>query len=110
MQESEKIVIKTTNEVSSLSPIQTRLIGIILFLFCLMIVLSIASLAVSIKRKNKRRIIYQIILSVIVFLFSYLILDKSIALNIFGINTDLYTILLLLSVGNILTLINIFKK
>ena len=110
MQGNEKIIDKTTNGESSLSPIQTRLIGSIILLFCLMIVLSIASLVVSIKRKNKRRIIYQIILSVMVFLFSYLILDKRIALNIFGINSDLYTIILLLSVGNILTLINILKK
>ena len=110
MQGKEIEVSKTLYKESSLTSLQTRLIESIVFLFCSIIVLSIISLIVNIKRRNKKRIIYQIVLSVIILLVSCLIIDKSIILRIFGADTDLYIPVILLSIGNILTLINIFKK
>ena len=110
MQGKEIEVSKTLYKESSLTSLQTILIESIVVLFCLIIGLSIVSLIVNIKRKNKKRIIYQIILSVIILLVSCLIIDKTIILDMFRADTDLYITLVLLSVGNILTLINIFKK
>lgn len=92
----------------SITPLQGKLLGTCLVLFCLMIVLSIISFIIAIKRKNKKRIIYQLILSVISLVGSFYIVGYSI--NIFGMNSDLYMGLIILALGNILTLINIFKK
>ena len=54
-----------------------------------------------------KRIIYQLILSVISLVGSFYIVGYSI--NIFGMNSDLYMGLIILALGNILTLININK-
>lgn len=115
MNEKEKIMNEIDLEakhinpdVTSITPLQGKLLGSCLILFCLMIIISIVSLIVSIKRKNKIRILYQIILSIVSLISSYYIVGNSIML--FGMNSDLYMGLTILAIGNILTLINIFKK
>ena len=97
-----------TNNAMSLTPLQSRLLGACIILFCLMIILSIISIVLNLKKKNKKRTIYQIILSAIALIASFYIVGYSI--NIFGMNSDLYMGLIILALGNILTLINIFKK
>ena len=97
-----------TNNTLSITPLQGRLIGACGILFCLLIVLSIISAILNFKKKNKKRAILQIVLSVIALAISFYIVGNSI--NIFGMNSDLYMGLIILSLGNILTFINIFKK
>lgn len=92
----------------SITHLQGRLLGSSFILFCLMIILSIISLILSIRRKNRKRIILQIILSAISLISSYYIVGNSI--NIFGIiNSHYYIGLFILVIGNIFTLINIKK-
>ena len=97
-----------TNNTLSITPMQGRLIGTCGILFCLLIVLSIISAILNFEKKNKKRAIYQIALSVIALALSFYIVGNSI--SIFGMNSDLYIGLIILSLGNILTFINIFKK
>ena len=94
--------------VETLLPMQQRMILICLILFILMIILTIISVILNIKRKNKKKTIYQILISAITMILPFCIIGYSISL--FGINSDLYLGLIILVIGNILTLINIFKK
>ena len=106
--DEKPVPIKDMQYDQSITPLQGKLLGTCLILFCLLIILSIISIFLNFKRKNKKRIIYQIILSVIVLVSSYYIVGNSVLL--FGMNSDLYMGLIILVLGNILTLINIFKK
>ena len=92
----------------TITPIAAKILGCCLVLFLILFVLSLLSVILNIKRKNKKIVIVQIVLSVILLFLSYYIIGNSICL--FGINSDLYFGLALLSIGNILTLINIFKN
>ena len=92
----------------TITPIAAKLLGCCLILFLVLFVLSILSIILNIKRKNKKIVIVQIVLSGILLFLSYYIVGNSICL--FGINSDLYLGLFLVILGNILTLINTFKN
>ena len=79
-----------------------------LVLFCILIILSIISVFLNFKRKNKKQIIYQMIISILTLIGSFYIVGNSVTL--FGLNSDLYMGLVILVIGNILTIINIAKK
>lgn len=92
----------------SITPMQGKLVIFCLILFSIMIVLTIVSVILNIKRKNKKKAIYQTITSIVTLIGSYYIVGYSI--RIFGnIYSDLYMGLAILIIGNILTLINLKK-
>ena len=92
----------------TITRVAAKLIEICLVFFLVLIILSIVSIILNIKRKNKKKVIKQIVLSAISLIGSFCIVGNSISL--FGKYSDLYMGLVLLVIGNILTLINILKK
>lgn len=92
----------------TITKIQGYFIIFELILFCILTILSIVSIFLNYKRKSKKRIIYQIIISILTLIGAFYIVENSIML--FGLNSDLYIGLVILAMGNILTIINIVKK
>ena len=93
----------------TINPTEVKLLMFCIILFLTMIALTLISIILNIKKKNKKRTIYQAIISVIALIGSFCIVGYSI--QIFSkVDSDLYSGLVILITGNILTLINILKK
>ena len=92
----------------SITKIQGYSIIFGLILFCILIILTSISIFLNYKKKNKNRVLYQIILSIVT-LISFFYIDR-ISIMLFGLNGELYLGIKLLILGNILSIINILKK
>ena len=97
------------NETVTISPIHARLFGAFSILFCILLIITVISVVLNFKSKNKKRIIYQIVLSIILLVGTYYLVNYP--LDLFEMNySNLIIALSMLFIGNILTFINIFKK